>query len=91
MFKRTERGCSRMRHRLQRLTLISDDRNRDSGLLASVLVVAVVNQLMMRLTLPGLSSRVLRAFKCTKSYNRVPSQADGLRALLNPPKNRKPC
>ena len=63
------------------------------GLLASVLVVAVVNQLddakidAASVKLNSIESAV-QMYKV--KYNRVPSQADGLRALLNPPKNRKP-
>ncbi len=63
------------------------------GLLASVLVVAVVNQLddaridAASVKLKSIESAV-QMYKV--KYNRVPSQAEGLRALLNPPKNRKP-
>ena len=58
------------------------------GLLASVLVVAVVNQLddakidAASVKLKSIESAV-QMYKV--KYNRVPSQAEGLRALLNPP------
>jgi general secretion pathway protein G len=63
------------------------------GLLASVLVVAVVNQLddakidAASVKLNSIENAI-QMYKV--KFNRVPSQADGLRALLNPPKNRKP-
>ena len=63
------------------------------GLLASVLVVAVVNQLddakidAASVKLKSIESAV-QMYKV--KYNTVPSQADGLRKLLNPPKGRKP-